>query len=255
MRTRSFHRLTLLAVAAVALTATACGSKPARAGPDTPVGVTAPPATTSTTPTSTTAPSTDTSPATTPRAPNQSSCLGAVIHTINAPDGGPPWPSLCMAVGGLLRFEYLGPGYLNAVSWDKVDCDYEGGVHECRLIHTGTVRFTVTNSHGARPFTLVVAPAASPPKPSPACTATAPYRYDAAGGGPEWRALCLKIGAVLVVENLGPEGFTATPGNLLSCRYEAAVRTCTFVKAGTVTFTIQHSPEWETRTLHVVVIR
>jgi hypothetical protein len=158
-------------------------------------------------------------------------------------------------VGGLLRLANLGPEYLNASSWDKVDCNYAAGVHACRLIHTGTVKFAIANTHGTRPLTVVVAQAASPPKPSPACTTAIPYPIDASSGGPPWRAECVRIGAVLRVENLGPEGFTVTPRNLVSCWYEAAVRECTFVKAGTVTFTIRYSSDWEPRTLTVVVIR
>jgi hypothetical protein len=256
MRTRSFHRLTPLAVVAIAtmMASAACASTSAPALPEPPVAAT--PTTPGTSAPSTSAPSPsapNTAPATT--TPNQPACLGAVVHTVDASAGGRPWRSLCIAVGGLLRLANLGPEYLNASSWDKVDCNYEGGVHACRLIHTGTVKFAITNTHGTRPLTVVVARAASPPKPSPACTTTMPYPIDASSGGPPLLAECVRIGAVLRVENLGPEGFTVTPRNLASCWYEAAVRECTFVKAGTVTFTMRFSPDWEPRTLTVVVIR
>ena len=255
MRTRSIHRLTPLAVVAIAtMMASACGSTSAPALREPPVGATTAPATPGPSAPSTSAPSPSAPNTAGTTTPNQAACLGAVVHTVDAFAGRGPWRSLCIAVGGLLRIANLGPEYLNASSWDKVDCNYEGGVHECRLIHTGTVTFAITNTHGTRPLTVVVARAASPPKPSPACTTTMPYPIDASSGGPPWRAECLRIGAVLRVENLGPEGFTVTPPNLVSCRYEAAVRECTFVKAGTVTFTIRYSPDWEPRTLTVVVI-
>jgi hypothetical protein len=254
MRTRSFHRVTPLAVLAIAsmMTTAACGSTPVRALPEPPVAVTAAPATPSTSAPTASAP--NTVPATTSTS-QPSTCMGAVVHTVDASAGGRPWRSLCIAVGGLLRLANLGPEYLNAHSRDKADCHYEAGVHECRLIQTGTATFTITNSHGVRPLTVVIARATTPPKPSPACTTTMPYPFDASSGGPPWRAECVRIGAVLRVENLGPDGFTVTPRSLVSCWYEAAVRECTFEKAGTVTFTIRHSPEWELRTLTVVVIR
>jgi hypothetical protein len=178
-----------------------------------------------------------------------------VIQTIDASAGGRPWPSLCIAVGGLVRLENLGPGNLGARSWDKVDCAYEGGVHECRLIQLGTVHFTITNTHGVRALTVVVAKASSPPKPSPACTRTVPYHLDALDGGPPWRAFCVKVGAVLRVENLGPEGLSVDPRNIVSCWYEAAVRECTFVRPGTVRLTVTRSAEVEPRTVTVVVVR
>jgi hypothetical protein len=253
MHTRSLHRLTPLAVLAIATTmmTSACGST-APTVPEAPAGASPIPATPGTSAPSPSAP--HTAPVTTTN-PNRPACMGAVVHTVDASAGGQPWRSLCIAVGGLLRLANLGPGNLNDDAGDKVSCDYEAGVHECRLIRTGTVTFTITNTHGDRPLRVVVAAAASPPKPSPACTKTMPYPFDASSGGPPWRASCVRIAGVLRVENLGPEGFTVTPPSLVSCWYEAAVRECTFVKAGTVTFTIKYSPDWETRTLTVVVIR
>jgi hypothetical protein len=180
--------------------------------------------------------------------------MGAEIHTMDASLGGRPWREICIAVGGLLRLTNLGPGRLVAASWDNVDCDYEAAVHECRLIHTGTVKMTITNSHGDRPLTVVVADASSPPKASPACLTSSPHSIDATYGGPPWRAICVKVGAVLRVQNLGPDGFTVNPRSLVSCWYEAAVRECTFVKAGTVTVTTRHTPESELRSLIVVAV-
>jgi len=180
--------------------------------------------------------------------------MGAVIHTIDASTDGSRWRTVCIAVGGLLRLTNLGPGQLAAASWDNIDCNYEAAVHECRLIHTGMVNFSVTNEHGVRPLTVVVGAASSPPKPSPACATSSPYTIDASRGGPPWAAICAKVGTVVRVESLGPEGFDVKPGNLVSCWYEAAIRECTLVKAGTITFTTQPSPESELRSLIVVAV-
>jgi hypothetical protein len=246
MRIRSIRRITALGVLALAsVLVGACGSGPVRAGPEAP----APPSVTAPVTTSPSAPNA------TPATESGPTCLGAVIHTVDAAAGGRPWRSLCIAVGGLVRLENLGPESLRARSWDNVDCDYEAAVHECRLIHLGTVNFTITNTHGVRALTVVVGKASSPPKPSPACTSTVPYNLDALNGGPPWRAFCVKVGAVLRVENLGPEGLSVDPRAIVSCWYEAAVRECTFVRPGTVRLTTTRSAEIEPRTVTVVVVR
>jgi hypothetical protein len=244
----SLRPFRLAVYVALALTLAACGSEQPQAVTEQPVAPA--PATPGPTPPSTT---TATPPPVTRAPPSGPACLGAVIHTVDVSTGGAPWRSVCVAVGGLLRLANLGPGSLDAASWNNVACGYEAGVHECRLIHVGTVKFTVTNSHGRRPLTVVVARASSPPKPSPACTTSTPA-LNAGDGGPPWRAICVKVGSVLRIENLGPEGLSVEPRGLAACRYEAAVRDCTFVKAGTVTFTVQRSPESEIRSLTVVAI-
>jgi hypothetical protein len=45
------------------------------------------------------------------------------------------------------------------------------------------------------------------------------------------------------VTNHGPEGFSASPAGIVSCRYEAGVRVCRFLKAGTVELTITKPAE------------
>jgi hypothetical protein len=114
------------------------------------------------------------------------------------------------------------------------------------------VKFTIASSRGTVPFTVVVARASSPPKPSPACLGAATYTVNAAENGPDWPAMCVKVGAVLRVENLGPEGLSETPSNAVSCWYEGGVHVCRFVKTGTVTFTINGQ---QNRSLTVVVIK
>ncbi|MEV4536436.1 hypothetical protein AB0J82_21865 [Asanoa sp. NPDC049518] len=186
------------------------------------------------------------------RSSSGSRCLGAVVHRLNAADTGPPWRPLCMGVGGILRVENLGPDGFTVSPSDKMDCWYEAGVRECRLVHPGKVRLTIDpGDAGIRTLSLTIASAS---KPAPACRATAPYGIDAAEGGPPWPALCLKVGAVLRVSNLGPEGFVVSPADAVRCSYEAAVRDCRFLRPGTVTFAITHGDS-ATRTLTVVVVR
>jgi hypothetical protein len=257
MRIRSVRHLTVFAALALAsvAAAAACSSVPG------PLPIQPP-----TTAPSTAAPSPTAAPIVPSGKPAQADapvpaqtgsgppCSGAIIYRLDASDTGRAWPRLCIAVGGVLRVEHLGPDGFSANAWDKVDCWYEARVRECRLIHTGTVRFTITSAGQVRPLTLVIADASSPPKPSPACLAAGKtHIIDAAEGGPRWSALCMKLGAVLRVENLGPEGFAVSPSSAVSCRYEAAVRTCLFAKAGTVTFTITHSVE--SRPLTVVAVK
>jgi len=149
----------------------------------------------------------------------------------------------------------LGPEGFSPTPAGSIDCWYEGGVRECRLIRTGTVTFTITRGDQTRQLTLDIARASTPPRPSPACLpAHTIYPLDASYGGPDWPALCMKVGAVLRVENLGPEGFAVSPRSAVSCVYEAAVRQCRFVQAGTVTFVITHGDS-PSRSLIVVAIR
>jgi hypothetical protein len=255
MHIHSFRHLTT--VAALALTsiaaAAACSSTAVQARPGQAPSTASPSASTR----STATPSSATPSTGAPRAPNPAglrSCLGAVRYTIDASEVGPPWSELCIAVGGVLRVENLGPDGFSVIPADKVSCWYEAGVRECRLIRTGTVRFTITYSQAPRPLTVVVAEPSSPPGPSTACTGARTYTVDASEGGPSWPAMCVKVGAVLRVENLGPDGFSVSPVDKVSCWYEAGVRECRFVRSGTVTFTITHG-EAEARYLTVVVIK
>jgi hypothetical protein len=188
-------------------------------------------------------PAPSTTPAYTPKPdPIQTShsppCRGAVEYRIDASDTGPARQRLCITVGGVLRVENLGPEGFSQSPLDKADCEYEAAVRTCRLIQTGIVRFTIDNGHQIRKLTVVVARASSPPKPAPACmNAGTTFPIDASDGGPPWWAVCMKLGAEVRVENLGPDGLAVSPSNAVSCRYEAAIHQCRLVTAGTVTFT------------------
>ena len=178
-------------------------------------------------------------------------CLGTIVHRINAADTGPPWKPLCITVGGVLRFENLGPDGLTMTPQDKVDCWYEGGMFECRLVQTGTVRFTVTRGDQKRSLTVVIAKAPSNPEPDPACPRTT-HTLDAADTGPPWPAICMKLNTMLRILNFGPDGFAVSPAANVSGWYEAGERQFYFVKTGTVRFTLTY-PDGGIRTFTVVV--
>jgi hypothetical protein len=186
---------------------------------------------------------------------NGRACLGPVVHRIDASDTGPPWKRLCMTVGGVLRVSNLGPEGFSADSLDKVECDYEAAVRDCRLLRSGTVRFTITNADQTRTLTLVIAKASAPAGSSAACLAPkATFTIDATDGGPPGRPVCLRTSAVVRVVNLGPDGFRVSPADAVVCTYEAAVRQCRFTGPGTVTFVTTHGDS-APRTQTVVAVR
>jgi hypothetical protein len=235
MRTPRFRHLSVAAALALATLATAaCSSGPARALP-----VQAPSTTPSTTPTATpdAAPASPSSRPTRPpprpvTSPDQP-CRGAVEYRINAADNGPATQRLCIAVGGVLRIDNLGPEGLTISPLDKVDCYYEGGVHVCRLVEPGTLRLTIDNGRQVRKITVNVTRGSS--GTATACVgARGTHTIDANDGAMPWSAVCMRLGAELRVENLGPGLLTVTPSNAMSCRYEAAIHQCRIERTGTI---------------------
>jgi hypothetical protein len=259
MRTRSLRRLTAvtaLALASVA-TAAACASTPKPGTPGPTVAPTsAAPSTAAATPA---APVVSVEPVhvatTQPNPPiRPAKCLGMVRHVINASDTGPPWKPLCITVGGVLRFEDLGPGSLTTTPSDKVDCFYAAGVFECRLIRTGTARFTVTGGDKPRSVTVTIAKAPANPGADEVCPRLATHTVDASDGAMPWPAICVRLGTMLRIVNFGPDRLAVSPAANVSGWYEGGVRQLTFVKTGTVTFTFTYEGT-QTRTLTVVVNR
>jgi hypothetical protein len=160
---------------------------------------------------------------------------------------------LCIAVGGVVRVENLGPGMLTATPRSRVQCGYGGGVHQCRLIRTGPVGFIVRRGEPTK-IVVTVAKASRPPKPSPACRPKQTVlRLDATEAGPPWWAQCLKVGAVVRFESLRPGGLTVTPRSAVSCNYAAAVHSCRLRAPATITFTARTGTQ--TRPITVVAIR
>jgi hypothetical protein len=271
MTIHSFRRLTVVGALALATTAAAaCTSAASPVEPSPPSAAT--PTIASPAPAAPTPTSAQPVPAASPAAgagsnggsngagsngagSNGRACLGPVVHRIDASDTGPPWKRLCMTVGGVLRVSNLGPEGFSADSRDKVECAYEAAVRDCRLLRTGTVRFTITNAHQTRTLTLAIAKASSPAGPAPACMAPrATFTIDATEGGPPGRPVCLKTSATVRVVNLGPDGFRVSPADAVVCTYEAAVRQCRFTGPGTVTFVTTHGDS-APRTQTVVAIR
>jgi len=250
MRTRLVRHFT--AIAALALTSVAAAAACSSAAVP-PVTGQAPVTATPSTATPSTATPSRTSPSATHSATGPPACMGAVIYKVDASIARSLERPVCIAVGGVVRVEKLGPGTLSASPSNRVSCWYEAGIHECRLIRTGTVTIHISRVPKVGPLTVLVAEASSPPKPSPACISTTKHTVDASEDGPPWIALCVKRDVVLRVENLGPEGFSVDPADTVSCWYEAGVRECRFLKTGTMTITITNSVE--TRPLTLVVVK
>lgn len=256
MRTDHLRRLpALAALGLVALAAAACSANPVQALP-----IQTPSATPSTAPSTTPSATVPTGPSPKPAptlkpGPTQTGpsppCRGAVEHRVDAFDTG-PWKKVCIAVGGVLRIANLGPEGFSQSPPNRTECEYEAGVRMCRLVEPGTVRFTIDSGRQVRTLTVVVTKGSS--QPSPACVqARATHAIDATDGGPSWWAVCMRLGSVLRVENLGPGLLTVTPSNVVSCRYEAAIHQCRIV--GTGTFNVVTAGSGGVRPLTVVAIR
>jgi hypothetical protein len=165
-------------------------------------------------------------------------CLDPVVYTVNASTVRKTLPTVCIAVGGLVRLANLGPEGLTAVSpADKADCDYGGAVHACRLIGTGTVQFSITNAQGTRRQTVVVAAAATRPRLPDACLGAEIVTRDARDSGMPWSAICMHLNVPLRFTNLGTAGFTVSPADAVNCWDDEDGRSCMPTRTGTVRFT------------------
>jgi hypothetical protein len=106
-------------------------------------------------------------------------------------------------------------------------------------------------STGPKPVRTAV-PATTRPHTGSGCLGAVVHRIDASDNGPPWKRLCMTVGGVLVVANLGPDGFSAS-SDAAECHYEAAVRQCRLLRPGSVRFTITNAHE--TRTLNLVIVK
>lgn len=79
-----------------------------------------------------------------------------MTFTVDAAETGPPWPAFCVAVGSLLRLENHGPEGVSVNPIENVQCTYEAGIHECRFLGPGTVRFTIDRETDSRTLIVVV---------------------------------------------------------------------------------------------------
>ncbi|MFJ5542437.1 hypothetical protein [Micromonospora chalcea] len=64
--------------------------------------------------------------------------------------------SLCLAAGGVLRIQGIGPGEATVDREDLVSRNYEAGVVDIRFVRTGTVVVTIPQNGRAYPVTVVV---------------------------------------------------------------------------------------------------
>lgn len=166
-------------------------------------------------------------------------CMDPVIYTVNASAVRKNLPTVCIAVGGVLRIANLGPEGLAAVTPDdKAHCSYGGGVHACRLIGTGTVNFSITNGQGTRRQTVVVSTRATRPRLPDACLGAELVTRDANDGGMPWGATCMHLNIPLRFTNLGSAGLTVSPADAVNCWDEENGRYCMPNRTGTVRFTI-----------------
>lgn len=180
-------------------------------------------------------------------------CEGAVLRTVQVRTLPSTPLRLCITVGGVLRMQGSGPGTMTATPRSRVDCFYAGGVHQCRLLRTGPLRLTFSEGQTRRVF-VTVARATRPPKPSPACLPRQTvFPVDGTENGMPWWAECMKVGAVVRFENLGPGRLSVTPRRAVSCRYAAGVHSCRLRSAATVRFLVRG--EVDTRPFIVVAIR
>jgi hypothetical protein len=234
MRTRSLRHVgAITALALISLAAAAaCGSAPVRPMPGE-----SPATTPSASTPGTVAPGAPTPSTSDPThsATSPPRCLGAVVYKLDAAlSSKPPWSSPCITVGGVIWISQVGPGDLTVEPWNKVACDYEAAENPCRLIGTGTVKFTTSSSAGVRSLTVKVVAATTPPRPSPACDEVGTYP----AGEPLYWSRCLKVNSVLHFPDNRPDDIFASPSDAVSCIHEGDAFVCRLLRATTVIFTI-----------------
>ncbi|MFI2648232.1 hypothetical protein [Micromonospora fulviviridis] len=86
-----------------------------------------------------------------------SACLGAVRYDlVLAETELALLKSLCLAAGGVLRIQGIGPGLVTVDREDLVSRSYEAGVVDIRFVRTGTVMVTIPQDGRTYPITVVV---------------------------------------------------------------------------------------------------
>ena len=175
-------------------------------------------------------------------------CEGPVVHTVDAAQPG-SLPSLCVAVGGVVRLINIGPGSVTAQPSTAADCLYAAGTYQCRLLRTGQVVLILAPNR-----TLAVqVPAAVPGRPSTACAPAGAVVDLDTNDEMRWWAPCVRLGATLRVVNLGPGLLSYSPATALTCHYEGGVHACQFRRPATVTLT--STIDETTRTVTAVGVR
>src|SRR5262245_19733554 len=162
MHHRTARRLALILVTAAATTA--CGPVEVSpiAGTST---VTASPTTVDASPTTSTIASSPTparttaappEPAATSAAPSHSgTCVGSTF-IIDGADSADSPRSVCFTAGGVLRIENVYPGDVSADPSDRVSCQWEAGIAQCRFLRAGTVTVRISGQSPNRSIAIVV---------------------------------------------------------------------------------------------------
>ncbi|SCG75879.1 hypothetical protein [Micromonospora inositola] len=94
-------------------------------------------------------------PRATPSPTPASACLGAIRYDLKLDEQELALlKSLCLATGGVLRLEGIGPGQVTVDRKDLASTSYEAGVVNVRFLRRGTVAVTIP--HGGRTYTVTV---------------------------------------------------------------------------------------------------
>ncbi|WP_200209986.1 hypothetical protein [Micromonospora coerulea] len=94
-------------------------------------------------------------PRATPSATGAPACLGATRYDLKVDEQELALlTSLCLATGGVLRIEGIGPGQVAVDRKDLASTSYEAGVVNVRFLRRGTVAVTIP--HGGRTYTVTV---------------------------------------------------------------------------------------------------
>jgi hypothetical protein len=157
-------------------------------------------------------------------------CSGSVEFPVPAGQSVPQRAPVCVTVGGVVRFEAIGSSPLTATPATAVDCFYAAGIRSCRLLRPGSVVFTWPVGPQSQRLAVTVADAL----PATACAGSGTTVRVSAADELPWWSPCLRVGATLRVEDLGPGALTVTPAAAVECHYEAGVHACLIVAAGTL---------------------
>jgi hypothetical protein len=165
-----------------------------------------------------------------PAATRPLDCQGAVDYAV--PAGRPirVRPTVCVTVGGILRLDDIGASTLSITPAALTDCFYAAGDISCRLLRTGSVTFSWTAGAIRQRQVVTVAEAL----PAPVCVSSGATATVSTADELRWWSLCLRVGATLRVEDLGPGLLTITPAPAVQCYYEAGVHSCRVIAPGTL---------------------
>jgi hypothetical protein len=165
-----------------------------------------------------------------PAAARPLDCQGAVDYAVPAAQSIRVRPTVCVTVGGILRLDNIGTTTLTVTPAALTDCFYAAGDISCRLLRTGSVTFTWTAGGVQQRQIVTVAEAL----PAPVCVSSGATATVSTTDEFRWWSLCLRAGATLRVEDLGPGLLTITPASAVQCNYAAGVHRCLVVAPGTL---------------------